>query len=49
MGAKDFECTASGGARVGDLVEFARVRVECEFVEDAGAAFAGLGVGVVGQ
>jgi hypothetical protein len=47
VSAKDFECTAPGGARVGDLVELARVRVERELIENAGAAFACLGVALL--
>ena len=49
VGGEDFELAAPGDAGIGDGVEVARVGVEGEFVEDAGAALAGLGVGVGGE
>lgn len=49
VGGDDFELAAPGDAGVGDGVEELGVGVEGEFVEDAGAAFAGLGVWVGGE
>ncbi len=49
MGGEDFEGAAPGDARIGDGVEAAGVFVEGEFVEDAVAALAGLGVGAAGH
>lgn len=49
MGGDDGEGSSPGEAWGGDGVEAFGVGVEGEFVEDAGAALAGLGVGVGGE
>lgn len=49
VGGDDFEVTAPGDAWVGDGVEGVGGGVEGEFVEEARAAFTGLGVGVGGE
>ena len=49
MSGEDFERTAPGDAGIGDGVEFMGIGMEGEFVEDAIAAFAGLGVGIGGK
>lgn len=46
MGGDDFELTAPGNAGVCNGVKSMGIGVKSEFVEDARASFAGLGIGI---